>query len=112
MAEIQVAGAPPRAATEALAYGPIRLDPHTRRLGSATRSTRLTRREFSLMQHLMRNAGSVCTRSELLSEVWGYDFDPGTNVVDVYVRRLRQKLGDEKIETIRNVGYCYCLVAA
>jgi two-component system, OmpR family, response regulator len=105
MAEIQVAGAPPRAATEAVAYGPIRLDPHTRRLGSGTRSTRLTRREFALLQHLMRHAGSVCTRSELLSEVWGYDFDPGSNVVDVTIARLRGKIHGLRIETVRNVGY-------
>jgi DNA-binding response OmpR family regulator len=48
----------------------------------------------------------VCTRSELLEEVWGCTFDPGTNVVDVYIRRLRAKLGTAVVETIRNVGYC------
>ena len=49
----------------------------------------------------------VCTRADLLSEVWGYSFDPGTNVVDVCVRRLRAKVGAERIETIRNVGYAF-----
>jgi two-component system, OmpR family, response regulator len=62
-------------------------------------------REFLLLQHLMTRAGDVCTRQELLSEVWGYAFDPGTNVVDVYVRRLRAKLGPLAIATVRNVGY-------
>jgi DNA-binding response OmpR family regulator len=103
MAEIQVAGTPP--AVEALAYGPFRLDPYTRRLGTGARSTRLSQREFSLMQHLIRHAGSVCTRSELLREVWGYDFDPGTNVVDVTIGRLRSKIQGLRIETVRTVGY-------
>ena len=62
-------------------------------------------REVLLLAHLMRHCDAVCTREELLSEVWGYDFDPGTNVVDVYVRRLRVKLPEDSIETVRNVGY-------
>jgi DNA-binding response OmpR family regulator len=49
----------------------------------------------------------VCTREELLSEVWGYSYDPGTNAVEVCVRRLRAKLGQDVIETIRNVGYSF-----
>jgi DNA-binding response OmpR family regulator len=65
----------------------------------------LSEREFLLLQHLMKKKGQVCTRAELLGEVWGYSFDPGTNVVDVYVGRLRAKLGDDLIETVRNVGY-------
>lgn len=67
---------------------------------------RLSEREFLLLRHLMRNQGDVCTREQLLGEVWGYTFDPGTNVVDVYVGRLRSKLGSDVIETVRNVGYC------
>jgi DNA-binding response OmpR family regulator len=105
MAEIHVTGVPPGQAAETLAYGPFQLDPCTRRLGCGARSTRLSRREFSLMHHLMRNAGSVCTRSELLQEVWGYDFDPGTNVVDVTIGRLRGKIHGLRIETVRTVGY-------
>ena len=54
----------------------------------------------------MQRNGEVCSREELLSQVWGYSFDPGTNVVDVYVGRLRAKLGNEVIRTVRNVGYC------
>lgn len=66
----------------------------------------LSSREFFLLEHLMRHKGEVCSRKDLLEVVWGYTFDPGTNVVDVYVRRLRQKLGSSQIETVRNVGYC------
>ena len=54
---------------------------------------------------MMRRSGSVCSRDELLKEVWGYSFDPGSNVVDVTIGRLRHKLGEAMIETIRNVGY-------
>ncbi len=85
--------------------GPIKLDLRTRRLSNGSREVDLSQREFALMQHLMRRAGSVCTRAELLSDVWGYAFDPGSNVVDVTVARLRGKLRDLHIETIRNVGY-------
>ena len=70
----------------------------------------LSSREFFLLEHLMRHEGRVCTRKELLEDVWGYTFDPGTNVVDVYIRLLRQKVASCNIETVRNVGYC--LVAA
>jgi two-component system, OmpR family, response regulator len=58
-----------------------------------------------LLQHLMRNGGDVCSRTQLLAEIWGFGFDPGSNVVDVCVGRLRNKLGSEFIETVRNVGY-------
>jgi DNA-binding response OmpR family regulator len=58
-----------------------------------------------LLRHLMREAGRACSRDELLADVWDTDFDPGTNVVDVSVHRLRQKLGAGAIETVRNVGY-------
>lgn len=94
-----------RAASEELQCGSLRLDLRTRRLHSSTRHVELSQREFALMQHLMRNAGSVCTRAELLSEVWGYAFDPGSNVVDVTIARLRSKIKDLRIETVRNVGY-------
>lgn len=92
-------------AEEELSNGSLRLDLRTRRLHSGERSIELSHREFALMQHLMRNVGSVCSRAELLSEVWGYAFDPGSNVVDVTVARLRAKIEGLKIETVRNVGY-------
>jgi two-component system OmpR family response regulator len=65
----------------------------------------LSHREFTLMAHLLHHRGEVCTRQELLADVWGIAFDPGTNVVDVYVGRLRAKLASDTIETVRNVGY-------
>ncbi len=65
----------------------------------------LTQREFVLLTYLLQRAPEPCTRAELLERVWGTRFDTGTNVVDVCVRRLRSKLSDDKIETVRNVGY-------
>jgi two-component system OmpR family response regulator len=70
----------------------------------------LSEREYALLVHLIRHAGQVCTREALLADVWEYDAAPGTNIVDVYIRRLRSKLGDvQKIETVRNVGYSLVL---
>jgi two-component system, OmpR family, copper resistance phosphate regulon response regulator CusR len=65
----------------------------------------LSDREFRLLHHLLRHQGEVVSRQRLLSEVWGYHFDPRSNVVDVCVRRLRQKLGSDAIETVRHGGY-------
>lgn len=66
----------------------------------------LSEREFQLLHHLVRHAGEVVGRDRLLAEVWGYNFDPGTNLVDVCIRRLRKKLGpDAPVETVRNAGY-------
>ena len=65
----------------------------------------LTQREFVLLSFLLQRAPEPCTRAELLERVWGTKFDTGTNVVDVCVRRLRWKLSNDKIETVRNVGY-------
>jgi DNA-binding response OmpR family regulator len=65
----------------------------------------LTDREFRLLHHLAKHAGEVIAREQLLAEVWGYHFDPQSNVVDVCIRRLRKKLGAGSIETVRNVGY-------
>ena len=84
--------------------GGVKLDVMKRRAEGLKGECDLTEREFLLLRHLIKNAGSVCSRPELLSEVWGFSFDPGSNVVDVYVRRLRSKLGDV-IRTVRNVGY-------
>ncbi len=66
----------------------------------------LSNREFLLLQHLMLNEGDVCSREQLLAAVWGCMFDPGTNVVDVCVARVRSKLDPAVIQTVRNVGYC------
>lgn len=88
-----------------LVRGEVRLDLRSRQVHTPQCSIRLSAREFALMRHLMRQAGAVCSRAELLSEVWGYQFDPGSNVVDVTMARLRAKVSDLPIETVRNVGY-------
>ena len=89
-----------------LTGGPVRLDPRLRRATVADRRIELSEREFLLLQQLMRRVGDVCSRPELLADVWGLMFDPGSNVVDVCVRRLRAKLdAHDRVETVRNVGY-------
>ena len=65
----------------------------------------LTRLEFLLLRELMEHAGHSVSKGQLLASIWGYDFDPGSNVVDVCVRRLRSKLGFELIRTVRGAGY-------
>ncbi|WP_257160210.1 response regulator transcription factor [Corynebacterium cystitidis] len=65
----------------------------------------LSRRELSLLETFLRHPGQILSRAQLLSMVWGMDFDPGSNVVDVYIRTLRKKIGSERIETIRGSGY-------
>jgi two-component system, OmpR family, response regulator len=86
--------------------GNIVLDVARRQARVGERTADLSDREFRLLHHLLVRAGEVVSRERLLAEVWGYDFDPGSNVVDVCVRRLRQKLGPEApIETVRNAGY-------
>jgi len=86
--------------------GRVVLDVARLQAGVGERTAALSDREFRLLHHLLVHAGEVVSRERLLAEVWGYDFDPGSNVVDVCVRRLRQKLGPEAaIETVRNAGY-------
>ena len=91
-------------ATE-LTVGAVTLDLHTRRVTIEDRVVELTAREFSLLETFLRNPGRVISRMELLSSAWGYDFDPNSNVVDVYVRYLRNKVSDDLIETVRGAGY-------
>jgi two-component system, OmpR family, copper resistance phosphate regulon response regulator CusR len=89
-----------------LAHGGLSLDLRTRRLSTDGRSpVDLTAREFSLAETFLRHPGQVLSREQLLSRVWGYDYDPGSNVVDTYVRYLRKKVGAERIETVRGMGY-------
>jgi DNA-binding response OmpR family regulator len=86
--------------------GALALDLARRQATIGTRVAALTDREFRVLHHLAENAGQVLSRERLLSEVWGYHFDPGSNVVDVCIRRLRSKLGPEApIETVRHAGY-------
>jgi DNA-binding response OmpR family regulator len=93
----------------ALESGEIRLDLRTRRVGVGGREVELSAREFALAETLMRHPGQVLSREQLLSHVWGYDFDPGSNIVDVYIGYLRRKLGEESIETVRGMGYRFQL---
>jgi two-component system, OmpR family, copper resistance phosphate regulon response regulator CusR len=88
-----------------LEYGTLSLDLRTRRASVDGRMVDLSAREFALAEVFLRNSGQVLSREQLLSHVWGYDFDPTSNVVDVYVRYLRKKLGPERISTVRGMGY-------
>jgi DNA-binding response OmpR family regulator len=93
------------ARSDLLRVGALALDMQTRTLEVDGRQETLSQREFMLLRHLMCRADRVCSREELLGEVWGYAFDPTTNVVDVCVARLRHKLRRNVIRTVRNVGY-------
>jgi len=88
-----------------LAHGDVTLDLRTRRVDVDGRTADLTAREFSLLEVFLRHPGQVLSREQLLGHVWGYDFDPTSNVVDVYVRALRRKIGPDRIETVRGAGY-------
>jgi len=88
-----------------LRVGDAALDLRTRRLTVGQQTVELTAREFAMAEMFFRHPGQVLSREQLLSHVWGYDYDPGSNVVEVYVRYLRQKLGDGWITTIRGMGY-------
>jgi DNA-binding response OmpR family regulator len=89
-----------------LRAGTLVLDLARREARIGTHSAHLSDREVRVLHHLVEHAGEVISRERLLSEVWGYHFDPGSNVVDVCVRRLRRKLGDNApIETVRHAGY-------
>jgi DNA-binding response OmpR family regulator len=88
-----------------LEAGGVTLDMRTRRAAVEGRTVELSAREYTMLEVLMRHAGQVLSREQLLSHVWGYDHDPGSNVVDVYVGYLRKKLGSDVIETARGMGY-------
>jgi DNA-binding response OmpR family regulator len=90
-----------------LRVGDVSLDLERQSLDVDGQAVPLSHREFILLGHLMRRAGEVCSRTELLASVWGYTSDPGSNVVDVTVRRVRGKLPRPLIETVRNVGYSF-----
>lgn len=92
-------------ASPELSHDNIVLDIRSRRARVGDHEVELSAREFALAEELVRNPGQVLSREQLLSRVWGYDFDPGSNVADVYIGYLRQKLGTERIETVRGIGY-------
>jgi DNA-binding response OmpR family regulator len=97
----------PQAASDAttVRFRDVELDLRTRRVTVGARSVELAPREFALLEAFLRNPGQVLSREQLLSRVWGYDFDPQSNLVDVYVGYVRKKLGEGYIETVRGVGY-------
>jgi DNA-binding response OmpR family regulator len=91
-----------------LEAGDIHIDLRTRRVRRAGDEIPLTAREFELLAYLARHPDQVLSREQILNAVWGFDFDPGTKVLEVYIGYLRRKLGDVgegPIETVRNVGY-------
>lgn len=88
-----------------LTAGELSLDLRTRVVEVDGRSIELSSREFALLETFMRHPRQVLSREQLLSQVWGYEFDPGSNVVDVYVRYLRNKIGSGRIATVRGAGY-------
>jgi two-component system, OmpR family, response regulator len=87
----------------------IRMDLRTRRVECDGQPVQLTAREFELLAYLLRHPDQVLSREQILNAVWGFDFDPGTKVLEVYIGYLRRKLGEDThrtvIETVRNVGY-------
>lgn len=88
-----------------LQAGSLSLDLRSRRADADGSAVDLTAREFVLLEMFLRHPGQVLSREQILSHVWGYDFEPGSNIVDVYVRALRKKLGPDHIETVRGMGY-------
>ncbi len=88
-----------------LSTGDLVLDLRSRRVRLRGHEVELSAREFTLLETFMRHRGQVMSREQLLDHVWGYDYDPGSNIVDVYVGYLRKKLGGNLIETVRGMGY-------
>jgi two-component system, OmpR family, response regulator len=93
------------AALERAQRAGLRVDTEARSADVGHGPVRLTDREYRLVRHLKEHAGKTVSRQELLADVWGMWFDPGTNVVEVTIGRIRQKLGPDVIETVRGVGY-------
>jgi DNA-binding response OmpR family regulator len=90
-----------------ISEGGITLDLRTRWVSSGSTTVELSAREFELLRTFLEHPNQVLSREQLLAHVWGYDYDPGSNVVDVYVGYLRRKLDSEAFETVRGVGYRY-----
>ena len=90
--------------------GDLTMNLVSREVTRGSRKIELTAREFRLLEYLMRSPGQVLTRTQIIERVWEYHFDPGTNLVDVYIQRLRRKIDDgeevKMIQTVRGVGYC------
>lgn len=92
-----------------LRVGNLTLDTVTRKVVRGDKAIDLAPREYLLLEYLMRSAGRICGRMSIVEKVWDYDFDPGTNLVDVYIMRLREKIDDafepKLLQTVRGVGY-------
>jgi DNA-binding response OmpR family regulator len=92
-----------------LRVGDLTLDTVTRKVKRGDKDIDLARREYMLLEFLMRSAGRICGRMTIVEKVWDYDFDPGTNLVDVYIMRLREKIDADfepkLLQTVRGVGY-------
>jgi len=95
-----------RSESHELVHDEVRLDLRSRRVRTPDQGEHeLSGREFALLEALMRHPGAIRSREELLDRVWGFDFDPGSNVVEVYIRYLRKKIGADRIHTVRGSGY-------
>lgn len=93
------------APTSQLTHRNLVLNILSRQVSVAGQSAELTTREFALLETLMRHKNQVLSREQLLGQVWGVDFDPNSNIVDVYIRALRKKIGEDYIVTVRGAGY-------
>ncbi len=91
-----------------LHIGDLTLNRLTHKVKAKNREVELSAREFNLLETLVRHPGQILSREQLLDQVWGYNYDPGSNIVDVYVGYLRKKVGAEFIESVRGVGYRLC----
>lgn len=107
--QTRIKAKPPASSSSAtdstLVRGNISLDLLSRKVSVGKQVHELTAREFVMLEVFLRNPGQVISREQLLDRVWGYDHDPGSNVVDVYIRYLRKKLGSDAIQTVRGLGY-------
>jgi DNA-binding response OmpR family regulator len=97
----------PREEGHQISEGGITLDLRTRWVSTGSTTVELSAREFELLRTFLEHPNQVLSREQLLAHVWGYDYDPGSNVVDVYVGYLRRKLQSDAFETVRGVGYRY-----
>ncbi len=102
---VQLRGDGPATEETQLRIGEVALDLRTRWASVAGDTVELSAREFELLRTFLQHPNQVLSREQLLARVWGYDYDPGSNVVDVYVGYLRKKLGQGRFETVRGVGY-------
>lgn len=102
---LRLTDAPTTTTTSQLTHRDLTLDVLSRQVTVSGTQTELTSREFALLETFMRHTNQVLSREQILGQVWGMDFDPNSNIVDVYIRALRKKIGDDYITTIRGTGY-------